>query len=131
MIRSKIKWFIGGIVLIAIISAVYVYTVIPHPEVVEIIHDPISYGTQNFYSDAVFRNITVIVKNTGASGWVKVTAVYQVDLDRMDEKSQVIYMLAGATSEVQFTRLTGKYIDGSFVWLPSFSGARAEFAWKF
>ena len=126
--NSKIKFLLVGVILVSIIGTTAFYVILPHPEVVEIVRNP------DFYSDdgyARFTNVTVIVKNNGASGWVKVIAVYQVDLDKMDEKSQILYMTASESREVVFTRLTGKYIDGYFVRFPQISTARAEFAWKF
>ncbi len=116
------------IILVSIVSiiAVAIYVSLPHPDVVEVVPN------HDFYSGdghAQYTNVTVIVRNNGASGWVKVIAIYQVDFDRMDEKSQVIYLPSGETREVIFTRITGKYIDGDYLRFPQMSTARAELAW--
>jgi hypothetical protein len=129
--NSLIKRVIAAALILSIVTAVGVYLAIPHPEVVEIIRNPYFYkGT-----DATrYSNTTVVVRNHGADGWVKVLAIYQVVNYWGDTGTtalyQVIYMLNAEKSKLQyfvdFTNIAQTNVEGDLLNFPQFSQARAE-----
>ena len=116
--------------ILSIVTTVGVYLFIPHPEVIEVTPNPCFYDEYG----ALHSNTTVVVKNNGASGWVKITAVYQLDIGSdhdLWEKTCTMYIPAGMKGWVQFTSYIGGYVDNDYLWSHCFITARAEFAWDF